>query len=128
MPPIPVLVCQVELVFGHSVFNLLAPYPEFELIKSSSRSEGELLEEIETCNPEVIILLENSDLACSSIFSKLTTINPKLRIVIINADDNWVHVYQRQDVLLTCPSQLVEVIRQRELPFSSTTQTAIDPN
>jgi hypothetical protein len=128
MPPISVLVCQVELVFGHSVFNLLAPYPEFELIKSSSRSEAELLEEIEACNAEVIILLENSDMACSSIFSKLTSINHNLRIVIINADDNWVHVYQRQDVLLTCPAQLVEVIRQRELPFNPATQISTDLN
>ena len=128
MPPIPVLVCQVELVFGHSVFNLLAPYPEFKLIKSSSQSEGELSAEIETCNPEVIILLENSNLACSNIFARLTAINPKLRIVIINENDNWVHVYQRQDVLLTYPSQLVEIIRYKELPYGSSLQIPYDPN
>ena len=89
---------------------MLAGEISLEVIGSSPRNQEELEHEISRSQPDVIVLDEASHLACPTTLLFLLIEFPNLRIVVVSANHDLVHIYQKQEVLVTGSTQLANII------------------
>ena len=80
------------------------------VVASSAKNIQELLEDISGYKPDVVLLEESMPMAVKDTLADLLTIYPNLRVIIVSKDSNWVHIYNKQDMLLTRLEDLLTVI------------------
>ena len=106
-----ILIIENQLLVGAGIHVLLAGEVDMEVIGISAPNSEELAQAINNSEPDVIVLDELSHLTClSRLFSFLNDL-PKLRIVVVGAQGNRVRIYNKQEVLITCASQLANIVR-----------------
>jgi len=105
-----VLIVENKLLLGAGLENLLSGEAGFEVVGVSLHSEEELIEKINELHPTTIILDESTYqthlfqlLSCSRVYQKL-------RLVIVSANSNLIHIYHKQNFLLTRPNDFFKVL------------------
>ena len=111
--PIPcVLVITVNSLLGLALTNLInASDTGLVVFESNAKEFDELKWEINTYSADVILVEKNNSFAGEVSLMNLLTLYPKLLVVIVNEEDNWLHIYRRENLLMTSTEDLLNVIQ-----------------
>ena len=107
-----VLAIMKDSVLGHAMTDLInSSEAGLIVVESEARTLEELIEEINTYNADVILLERSSPFAGEEALTKLLMLYPRLLVIIVNEDSNWLHIYRREDKLMTTSADLISAIQ-----------------
>jgi len=81
------------------------------VFESTAKEFDELTREIDTYRADVILVDRSNPFAVEESVTKLLRLYPKLLIVIVNEEDNWLNIYRRENLLMTSTEDLLNVIQ-----------------
>ena len=110
--PIPcLLVVSKESLLNIALKNLINDSDKgLVIIESKAQKHEDLIREINAVTAYVILIEKNSSFAGDESLTKLLMTYPKLLLIIVNEDDNWLQVYRREDILMTSSVDLIDFI------------------
>ena len=111
-----VLVCHCGTLLGLGIESVLAPDEDFTLYSALPEDEAGLIRAIEQFKPDVVILGECTVISDKTTLAHLLIEFPLLRLVTVDLDNNWLHIYQSQAMWLDQASGLTSVIRNIRKP------------
>ena len=100
----------------HSLMNqalitaLLSSTSENMVITSLANDLDTLISEIAEMKPYVVLLGEATPLAAKDSLARLLMSLPELRVIVVSEDTNWLHIFNKKDVLLTRQSDLPDFV------------------
>ena len=100
------------LLLGTIVESLSMHEPELEIIGIQADDELELFSAIERYAPNAVIIQQCTQTIDPKRLTGLLADHPDMRVIMAGADDNWLQVYHRKDILLTNPEELIRMIRR----------------
>ena len=107
-----VLAITKDSVLGHALTNLInSSDVGFVVVESNAKTFDELIEEINTNNADVILLEKSDPFAAEEMLTRLLMLYPRLLVIIVNEENNWLHIYRREDLLMTSSADLITAIR-----------------
>ena len=107
-----VLAITKDSLLGFALTNLInASECGLVVIESDAQTLEELIQEINGNEADVILLEKSSSFAGEAALTKLLMLYPKLLVIIVNEENNWLQIYRREDVLMTSPADLMDVIQ-----------------
>jgi len=111
--PIPcVLVITENSLLGMALTNLINTSKSgLVVFESSAKEFDELIWELNTYSADVLLVEKNNSFAGEESLMRLLTLYPKLLIVIVNEEDNWLNIYRRENLLMTSTADLLDVIQ-----------------
>jgi len=80
------------------------------VIDSKAQTYEGLIREINTYTADVILIEKNSSFAGEESLTKLLMRYPRLLLIIVSEEDNWLRVYRREDILMNSSADLMNVI------------------
>lgn len=106
-----VLVITKNSLLSFSLTNLInASDNGLVVFESNAREFDELIREMNTYEADVILLEKNSAFAGEDSLTKLLTLYPKLLLIIVDEESNWLQIYRREDILMTSTEDLLSTI------------------
>ena len=78
-----------------------------------SSSQNEVLDAIERVEPDVLILCHKTHNTIPLQVAQLYLNFPAMLIITVSTDDNYMHIYGRQKVLMTQSQDLLAAIRAK---------------
>jgi CO dehydrogenase nickel-insertion accessory protein CooC1 len=106
-----ILAFQKDSLIRLTLVNLVDNADEaFVLIDTEAENLEELDREINQYHAKVIILENSSPFAEETSLSKLLVHSSKLLVIVIQEDNNWLHIYTKEKKLLTSTTDLLDVI------------------
>lgn len=81
------------------------------VIESKAETLEKLFQEIDQHKVRVILFDASYPLANENSFAKLLTRYPNLLVVVIQEDNNWLHIFRKENKLLTSTTDLLDVIQ-----------------
>ena len=111
-----VLVCDCGTLLGLGVESVLASDKDLVVFSALPEDEVGLIKAIDWFKPEVVILGECMVVSDKTTLHHILVKYPLLRLITISIDNNWLHIYQRQDIWLDKASGLTGVIRNVRKP------------
>ena len=105
-----VIAIQKNSLLSDGLSSLLNSVSTHKLVHTSAQNAEDLSNEIFRLKPDVILLAENSQLVNSESLSGILFAHPKLRIVVVSENSNWLQIFYKKEVLLTQFSDLLAVI------------------
>ena len=106
-----VLIIDNQLLVGGGIQSLLINEGDMEVTGFSPHLPEELDQTISRFQPDVVVLDEASRQAYLFKLLALLVEFPKLRIVLVSANDDLVRIYGKQEVQVAGISQLINIIR-----------------
>ena len=107
-----VLVITVNSLLGLALMNLIKVSDNgLVVFESTAKEFDELTQEITTLSADVILVERSNPFAGEDSLAKLLMSYPKLLVIVINEEDNWLHTYRREDVLMTSTADLISAIQ-----------------
>lgn len=108
-----VLVVENDLLLGAGIENLLLRESNLDVIGISCWDEEEMIRKIRYLQPATVILDEASFLTHSIRLLARLMQDHELKLVIVNADNNMIQVYHKQNILLMQSSDLIKVLLEK---------------
>lgn len=105
-----VLVCHSNTVLDLGILNVLSAVHDLILCQSVTGNIDQLLVEVESNNPEVVILSQGSKIARHHLYRSLHTIIPQVRLLIVCIGSNQVNINQKQFVKIQKASDIIGLI------------------
>ena len=81
------------------------------VFESQAQNLAELVKEVNCNKADVILLEKSSPYAGEEALTKLLMLYPKLLVIIVNQDNNWLQIYRREDILMSSPEDLISAIQ-----------------
>jgi hypothetical protein len=106
-----VLIVENESLLGAALEHLLTGIAEFQVVGIKAPDEETLIEAIKHIQADVLIFDEVSLLKVSLRFLTKILNYPYLRIVVVNANNDYVQVYYKQEVAISQAADLINLIR-----------------
>ena len=106
-----ILVLKSDVMLKRAVLSLMNLEKELEIVISEAVDINKLATDISKINPNVVLLSESQHLAAKEVVTQLMVSHPKIRIVIVSVNSNWLHIYEKEDKLLTKLEDLLTVIK-----------------
>jgi hypothetical protein len=106
-----VLVLKSDILLKRAVLSLMNLEKELEIVISEAIDVNKLAMDISKINPDVILFSESQPLAAKEVMAQLLTCHPKIKIVVASVNTNWLHIYEKEDKLLTKLVDLITVIK-----------------
>ena len=102
-----VLVMKTDVLLKRTVVSLMNLEKELEIVVSEAVNITDLAMDVSKINPNVVLFSESQPMAAKE--SLITY--PKLRIIVVSVDSNWLYIYDKEDMLLTNLDDLLTVIK-----------------
>ena len=106
-----VLVMKTDVLLKRAVISLMDLEQELEIVVSDAIDIPDLALDVSKINPEVILFSESHPVAAKETLAQLLFSHPKLRVVVVSEDSNWLHVFDKEDKLMTSLNDLLAVIK-----------------
>ena len=106
-----VLIVENQRLLGAGLQALLTENSDLDIIGVSPSNQIELVRKIRQLQPDVVFLSEGSRLTNAVDLLALLEDYPRLRVVVISANDHLVRIYDQQQVLIKPANQLLNIIR-----------------
>jgi hypothetical protein len=106
-----ILVLKSDVMLKRAVLSLMNLEKELEIVISEAVDINKLAMDIYKINPNIILFSETQPLAAKEIIAQLLVNHPKIKIVIVSVNSNWLHIYEKEDRLLTKLEDLLTVIK-----------------
>jgi DNA-binding NarL/FixJ family response regulator len=104
-----VLIIENETLLGAGVQSLLQDEANMEVIGISPSNLAELIQEIRRSRSDVVVLDEVTHLTGPTKLLALLEDYPKLRLVVVSANDDRVRIYDKREVLVTHTTDLLYI-------------------
>lgn len=112
METLCVLAFKNDSVLSLALANLInASNNGLAVYESNAHSLEELIGAIDILKADVVLLEKSCAFAGQDALSKLLMLFPNLLVIVVNEDNNWLHIFRRTDVLLTSSTDLIGVIQ-----------------
>ncbi len=118
MPFKKVLLYADDTLFETGVRGLISNNSDIDLAVVRAKDDQDLLQRSAQVLPDVLIVECDILDKHAGLLANLHKILPNSRVITLDRNHNVLHVYTRQDVLLTQSSDLIGLIRSQN-PFSS---------
>jgi hypothetical protein len=107
-----VLAITKDSVLGRAMTHLITNSEvDLHVVESEAETLVELINEIVYYEADVILLEKSSPFAGKEALTKMLSLYAKLLVIVISDDSNWLHIYRREDILLTSSTDLISVIQ-----------------
>lgn len=106
-----VLVVENQLLLGAGLQNLLSGEIDLDVIGISPRNQLELVQKIRQIQPDVVFLDKDSRLTDATDLLIFLENFSKLRVIVLNANDNLARIYIKKQTLVTPTARLISIIR-----------------
>ena len=80
------------------------------VVGSIAHTLEELIQEINTHKADVILLEKSSPFAGEETLTKMLMLYPKLLVIIVDEESNWLRIYRKEDILMTSAADLLSAI------------------
>lgn len=104
-----VLVSENQRLLGAGIENLLRREADLLVTGITLGSQEALLQAIDRTHPDVVVL-DGSTIDATRLLGLLEN-RPRLRVVLVSADDGLVRTYEAQQVVVTRATELVDLVR-----------------
>ena len=106
-----ILVITKNSLLNISLTNLInASGNGLAVFESTAHEFDELVREMNTYEADVILLEKNSSFADEDSLTKLLILYPKLLLIIVDEESNWLQIYRSENILLTSAEELLSTI------------------
>ena len=105
-----ILVVQAEHLLGAAIVSLLCGEYDLTVMGCMADTAAELIEKINHLHPDVIIM-EQTHHFTEAIHLLAPQYCFKLRLMMVSTDHNWVQLDNKQQILITKPADLANIIR-----------------
>jgi DNA-binding NarL/FixJ family response regulator len=105
-----VLVLKPDVLLKRAFVSLLTAGNEFEVVVSEAKDLSELADDIFKIGPDIVFLSESMPLAKKETLIQLIVIHPGIKVVLVSEDSNWLHIFNKEDRLLTSLDDLLPII------------------
>ena len=106
-----VLAVQQDSLIGRALASvLMSSKSELKLITYQAKDIGGLVAETSLLKPDVVILGESTPLAANDSLGQLLMSFPTLRVIVVGEGNNWLHVFSKEDRLVTRQTDLLDVL------------------
>lgn len=89
---------------------LLGSNCELKIINSGADDLGSLIAETSKVKPDIVILGESTPLARMDALGNLLMSYPKMRVVVVSEESNWLHIFDKKDMLMTRHADLLDAL------------------
>jgi hypothetical protein len=90
---------------------VLGPETGIVVFKSQANDYQTLSDEILHLKPEIIILEGSGKMAEKGLIAHLMETHPMLKILVIQEDSNFIHIFRKDEVALEKTGDLIKAIR-----------------
>ncbi len=106
-----VLVMKQDSLLNHALANLVQNSEcGLKIIISQASEARSLIAETSKLKPDIIVIGESFSLAGKDLLGHLLMSNPRMQVVIVSEDTNWIHVFHKKDLLMTKQTDLLDVL------------------
>jgi DNA-binding NarL/FixJ family response regulator len=102
-----VLISNSEILLTAGVAHLLLQNSSLSVIGARQNSESSLFVDINQYQPDIVII----DQTEHPLLLKILENFPKLSVIELNPHNNWIQVFQRQELYINEPLDLVAAIK-----------------
>jgi chemotaxis response regulator CheB len=95
---------------------LMSSKSDLKIVTSEAKDVGGLIAEVANLKPDFVILGESMPIAAKDMLGHLLMSYSELRVIVVSEDTNWIHVFQKRDVLMTRWADLLDVLQVDLLP------------
>ena len=106
-----ILIVENQQLLGGGLQSLLSGETNLDVIGISPRNQLELVQKIRQIQPDVVLLDEDSCLTNATDLLTFLENFSKLRVIVVNANDNLAHIYIKKQILVSPADQLVSIVR-----------------
>ena len=107
-----ILALKKDSLINLALINLISASEDgLVFYESTAQSIDEFFEEINTSKADVILLEKTCPYAGKNALTKLLMLYPKLLVIIVNEESNWLQIFRRDDILMRSPADLIGVIQ-----------------
>ena len=78
---------------------------------SQAQNFAGLAKEINGNQADVILLEKSSPYAGEEALTKLLMLYPKLLVIIVDEESNWLRIFRREDILMTSSADLISAVQ-----------------
>jgi DNA-binding NarL/FixJ family response regulator len=107
-----VLVVENQILMGAGIQILLGGQADLEVMGIAPCDQAELAREIRRWRPDLVVVNKDSQYVDPTKLLATLQGYPKLRLVVVSANDNRVCVYDKQQVLTNGARDLLGIIRK----------------
>ena len=105
-----VLIVENQLLLGAGLQNLLSGETDLDVIGISPRNQLELVQKIRQIQPDVVFLDKDSRLTDATDLLTFLENFSKLRVIVLNANDNLACIYIKKQTLVTPTARLISIV------------------
>jgi len=111
MPKTPcILIAEADILIKRALASLMILGGNFEVVVSEAMDISELANDIFKIKPDIVFFSVSTSFAGKDSLSQLILRHSGLKVVLVNEDSNWLHIFKHEDKLLTCIEDLLLVI------------------
>ncbi len=110
MDRVRVIVYDKGLMMRTVVETLSSHQEDIEVIGIQAGDPGELQQALDLYQPIALIVSRYMPAPDQKKLASLLTDYPLIKLILFSPDDNWLRVYQRQDVLIKEPGELLKMV------------------
>jgi chemotaxis response regulator CheB len=108
--PLCVLIVVTNTLLKQAMTNLLVNHSDMTVVTRGLKTVEELIDEISRHAPDVVVLAEGTLLSSADNLVTLLMLYPGLRVILFSEETNWLHVFSKDEVLMTQAADLVDLI------------------
>ncbi|MGA2502733.1 MAG: hypothetical protein ABSG01_01430 [Anaerolineales bacterium] len=106
-----VLVTKQDSMLNRALTDLLqSSNCELRIITSGANDVHGLIAETSKVKPDIVILGESTPLARMDVLGNLLMSYPKMRVVVVSEESNWLHIFDKKDKLMTRNADLLDAL------------------
>jgi chemotaxis response regulator CheB len=106
-----VLVTKQDSMLNRALNDLLQSSDcKLKVIKSGAVDVNGLITETSQVKPDIVILGESTPLARMDVLGNLLMSYPKMRVVVVSEESNWLHIFDKKDTLMTGHADLLDAL------------------
>jgi chemotaxis response regulator CheB len=105
-----VLVMKNDSLLKRAVVSLVISGCELDVVVSEAADFHELTGDVAKLQPDIVLLGESMPWAAKESLSNLLMTCTRLKVIVASEDSNWLHVFNKEDKLLTGLNDLISVI------------------
>lgn len=106
-----VLVMAKNSLLNSVLTDLLSKHSELTVMAGEAVDVENLLSEIIHFEPAVVLMGQSNPLASPQSLSRIMALRPRLRVILVSEETNWLHIYHKEDVLLTCADDFYQAVQ-----------------
>lgn len=106
-----ILVVHGENLLIAGVESLLTHESDLKVMGVGNSNKSYFLQEVDQFHPHVVVIDESSLLADLTFLHYLLKTCPDLRIIVVDEEDNLIHIYEKRVISVAQSTDLINVIR-----------------